>query len=201
MKSILPDALADTVTLKRRAYKLNTDVWHVMRALDVAHDPELMGPQQDAAAVWYLYRFPRPPRRMHRQAVEAAFALINEPGPYRVPKGGPRALSLTQDAGLICAAFMQLYGIDLIKESTRLDWRLFQAYLSGITDATRLGEIMSIRTQKMPKRTQYNGAQIAELQRLKSIYAITDNAAHGQSFEDGLAKMVQILTDMAQRNG
>lgn len=125
-------------------------------------------------------------------------ALTSE-SPYRLPRDKARTLDLTQDAAMICAAFRQLYGVDLPREASCLDWRLFQALLGGITDETRLGEIMSIRAQKLPRRTAHNGEQIRELQRLKMIYALRPGKGGGCSFEDGLKKMVEVLAAMAGR--
>lgn len=169
-------------------------MWHVMKAQEALNDGALLDVHRAQLAIWHLYRFPRP--RVSPEALDAAFALLNEPPPYRLPKGAP-TLSVEQDAALIVAAFRQLYGIDLPAECMQMDWRVFQALLSGITDGTRLGGVMEIRGRKLPKRTQHNGELIAEIQKAKSIYAITRKTG-GQGFEDGLKSMVEILAAMCE---
>ena len=78
-----------------------------------------------------------------------------------------------------------------------MDWRVFLALLGGITGGTRLGEVEGIRVRDLPKWTPYNGEERRELMRLKTIYAITNPAKSGRSFEDGLKAMAEILISMA----
>ena len=194
MKSILPTALGCDVMIDGKRYRLRPTVFHVLSAHEALEDELMQFPDRVKLAVWHLYRFPRP--RATDKAVTAAFDLLDEPSPYR-PADVPQSLSIEQDAALIVAAFRQQYGIDLNVESVRMDWRVFQALLGGITDATRIGEVMGIRTMKIPKRTQYNGEQIREIQKAKAVYALRGKHAQ-HSFEDGLRKMVEILTAMTE---
>ena len=197
MRSILPDALETRVNIDGRTYRLRSSVFHVLHALDALEDEALTTRDRERLAVWHLFCFPRP--RDNRKALDAALHLLLEESPYRHPRTNKRTLDLEQDAAMICAAFYQLYGIDLTRACIRLDWRMFQALLGGITDDTRLGEIMSIRTRDLPKRTAHNGEAIRELQRLKMIYAVCPgkHGSGGQSFEEGLRTMVEILAAMA----
>lgn len=191
MKTIID--LPVRVTLSGRVYRIRPTVKRVLAALDALEDDGLLYADRARLFVWLVYRFPRP--RATEEAVNAALDLLREEPPYR-RMDGPETLSLDQDAALIVAAFRQLYGIDLPGEAGRLDWRVFQALLSGITDGTRIGEIMGIRARKLPRWTAYNGEQIRELQKLKAVYALKKR--HGETFEDGLRHMAMVLASLAE---
>lgn len=196
MSLIAPGALDNRVRVGKRTYRMRPCVFHVLGAQAALEDKELQSGDRERLAVWHLFAFPRP--RDHQAAIRAALDMLTVRSPYRMPEDAPRTLDLMQDEALVCAAFRQLYGVDLTREARRMDWRVFQALLSGVTDDTRLGEIMSIRAQKLPRRTAHNGEQIRELQRLKAIYALRRTGAGGDSFEAGLKKMVEILAAMAE---
>ena len=191
MKTIID--LPRRVRVGRKEYRIRPTVKRVMAALSALDDEGLLIPDRARLFVWLLYRFPRP--RPSEEAVNAVLDFLREEPPY-VQERNVETLSLEQDAALIVAAFRQLYGIDLPREADTLDWRVFQALLSGITDGTRMGEIMTIRGQKLPRRTPYNGEQIREIQKLKAIYAIKKR--HGATFEDGLKHMAIVLASMAE---
>ena len=195
MKSILPTALETRVKVGRRTYRTRPSVAHVRLAIDALGDDGLLQADRLRLAVWHLYRWPRP--RPTQEAVDAAFKLLDEPPAYKPDPSVPQALSLEQDAAMIVTAFRQLYGIDLNKEAATLDWRVFEALLGGITDGTRMGEIMGIRTMKLPRRTMQNGEYIRDIQKLKLIYRITKPTGKGMSFEDGLRQMAVVLASMA----
>lgn len=67
------------------------------------------------------------------------------------------------DAGLIYAAFIQQYGIDLSEQD--IHWHKFQLLLSGITDETLLGKVMSYRA--------YEGDD-KEMLRMKRVWALPE---------------------------
>ena len=187
-----------TVTIDGREHRILPTVARVLRALEALTDEDLLEGDRLALAVCLLFRRPYPAARP--DAIEAAFAAINEPSPYRARDKGRRGLDYEQDANLIIAAFRQTYGIDLQREARRMDWRVFRALLSGIGTDTQLGQIIEIRTRDVPKRTKHNAEMIREIQRLKAEYAVRPRAGRGaDSYGEGLAKMALALTSMAKR--
>lgn len=76
----------------------------------------------------------------------------------------------TQDAGLVYAAFMQIYGIDLIAKTTRLHWWEFQALLTGLPSGTTLANVIDIRGKKIPNDASLEYKK--EIKRLKWRYRI-----------------------------
>jgi hypothetical protein len=197
MTGFLPSALEAEVRLGGRRHRLRPTVFHVMSAMEALKDELLTLEDRVRLAVWHLYRFPRP--RPTQAALEAAFKLLEEgaASPYGSDPKQVQALDFQQDAGMLIAAFRQQYGMDLVRESAALDWREFLALVGGITDGTRLGEIMGIRTRELPRRTAHNGEQIRDLQRLKMIYRIREPRGGKKSFEEGLKGMVEVLAAMA----
>ena len=61
------------------------------------------------------------------------------------------ALDYELDSDLIYSAFLQQYGIDLA-EVKELHWHKFCALLRGITDDTKLGQVMQYRCYEKDTR-------------------------------------------------
>lgn len=197
MRSILPTALETRVEVCGKWYRARPVVAHVMLGQEALRDGLLLPADGLKLAVWHFYTWPRP--KALREAVEAFFGLLDEPEPYRRSGARRQALDFEQDAALLTAAFRQLYGIDLWRECWTLDWRVFMALVSGITDAAALGDIMNIRTQDIPRHTQSNGEYIRHLQKAKAMYAIRKPAGQGQDFQRGLAGLFATLKGMSKQ--
>ena len=56
-----------------------------------------------------------------------------------------QSFSWSKDAGMIEAAFLQNYQIDLMKEQGKMHWTKFKALFDGLSDNTRLIKIIQIR--------------------------------------------------------
>lgn len=195
MKFLLPEALQTHVTLGKRRYRLKPTTANVIRAMHDLENPMLTPTDRVKLACWRLYAWPRP--KNAQAAVDAAFSLLNEPSPYKHLED-KQSLDITQDAAMIYAAFRQQYGINLMREVETLDWREFSALLGALTDDTAMGGIMGIRTMKIPKRTQHNGEQIKEIQKNKTIFALTNSKK--QSFEEGMKNMAMVLASIADES-
>lgn len=183
------------IAIGGRLFRMRPTVRNVIRATDVLDDMDMLPADRAALAVEVLFCRPRP--KDHNTALEAAFRVINEPSPYRTRANNARALDYKQDANLIVAAFRQLYAIDLQREAARMDWRVFRALLSGVTSETQLGQIIEIRTRKIPKQSKHNAEMVREMQRLRSEYAIRTRGKLGSGFDDGMKNMASMLLEMA----
>ncbi len=69
---------------------------------------------------------------------------------------------------------MQDYQIDLYDQVDKLDWRKFIYLFVGLSDKTKIMQVMSIRAREMPKPTKYNGEEISQLYKLKAYYSLDD---------------------------
>ncbi|MCY8408959.1 Gp15 family bacteriophage protein [Bacillus haynesii] len=79
-----------------------------------------------------------------------------------------------QDASYIYASFKAEYEIDLYEEQGRLNWFKFISLLNGLSDKSKIKEVVGIRAAKIPKRTQYNKEERDRLIQLKKLYALEE---------------------------
>lgn len=103
-----------------------------------------------------------------------------------------RSFDFKIDSMLIYAAFQQAYGIDLLQQQGRLHWWKFYSLFQALPKATKLREVMHIRTCDIPAPTKYNQAEIRNLQTLKQLYALPGSAS-GESYAQGLSALWDTL--------
>lgn len=77
--------------------------------------------------------------------------------------------SINHDGGLIYAAFLQSYGIDLIDQQGKLHWTKFVALLSGLPKDTKFIEICGYRSYEKPSKKDTLEKQMLKL---KELYAL-----------------------------
>ena len=98
------------------------------------------------------------------------------------------------DGEYIYASFMLDYGIDLLEMQGRLPWKKFIALFRGLSEQSKMREVIRIRTMEIPRFTGKNGKQIQEIQELKSYYALPVRGGGGQK---GLESLFSTLERMA----
>lgn len=103
-----------------------------------------------------------------------------------------------EDAEYIYASFMLDYGIDLIDAQGQLHWKKFIALFQGLSEQTKIREVMKIRSMEVPRYDGHNQKQIQEIQELKSYYALPVRGGGGQQ---GLDALFSALEAQAVRNG
>lgn len=100
-----------------------------------------------------------------------------------------RAYDFKQDDGMIYAAFMQQYGINLHTiSSSNLHWWEFSALFENLSDNTKMAKVMYWRTCDL------NGMSKAEqryIRKMRNIFAIKDDVSM-----DTQAKLIQRNVDM-----
>lgn len=79
-----------------------------------------------------------------------------------------------------------------------LDWKKFISLFHGLSEQTKIREVMRIRSMEVPKFTGKNGKQIQEIQDLKSYYALPVKGGGGQA---GLDALFSTLERMAVKDG
>ena len=109
-----------------------------------------------------------------------------------------RVLDFEYDGEYIYSSFMLDYGIDLINEQGRLPWKKFIALFQGLSENTKIRDVMRIRSMDTPKPTGKNGKQIQEILDLKSYYALPVKGGGGRS---GLDALFSALEGMAVKSG
>lgn len=157
----LYERLPDTVTVGRKKIKVDLDYRNVLRMLDILQRDDLIPEARDFLAAKCVCK--RPAKGMITELRKLLFA---EP-----PKGdGKRVTSFEQDAGLIRAAFRQVYGINLWKD--KLHWFEFIELMQGIPEGNRYSDVVGIRMREMPEPTKWNAKERAWLARAKAAVAL-----------------------------
>lgn len=99
-----------------------------------------------------------------------------------------------QDGEYIYSSFMSDYGIDLLSERGKLHWKKFIALFSGLSDQTKMHEVIGIRNMKVPRYNGHNQEEIQEIMELKSYYAL---GVKGHGGQEGLNTLFLTLERMA----
>ena len=106
-------------------------------------------------------------------------------------------LDFEYDAEYIYASFVLDYGIDLIDVQGKLSWKKFIALFEGLSEKTKIREVMRIRSMEIPQYNGHNQKQIQEIQELKSYYALPVKGGGGQQ---GLNALFSALERLAVNN-
>lgn len=112
-----------------------------------------------------------------------------------VPKSRARTVDFDLDGEYIYAGFLQDYGIDLIQQQGKLHWKKFLALFQGLSDDTRIKQIMQIRGMEEPKPTKHNQEQIQKIREMKAYYALPVRGGGGQGGLDSLFSMLERLAE------
>ena len=114
-----------------------------------------------------------------------------------------QSFSWSKDAGMIEAAFLQNYQIDLMKEQGKMHWTKFKALFDGLSDNTRLIKIIQIRQTTPSDVTKEEWPRIAQAQVTFSLDDPMKDAqkASKQSASFNTSAMFQALLDKAHRKG
>lgn len=95
-------------------------------------------------------------------------------------------LDFELDSDYIFSSFYLDYGIDLLDERGKMSWERFIALFRGLSERTKIREVMKIRRMEIPSYNGKNEKQIQNILRLKSYYALPVRNNSGQSGLDAL---------------
>ncbi len=99
-----------------------------------------------------------------------------------------------QDAALIRASLRQAYGIDWDEACGVVSWHEFLVLVGALPFDTPLGRAMYYRNPKnRPERTKYNEKQVAEFDRLHSLFRLEDK----KGSQDRIEAQQHAMDDMA----
>lgn len=137
MIDLTKKALPNTITVNGKAYSIYTDyrIW-LRFMIDV--DEKTSG-----FDVSYLFKNDMPPNISINDLM--SFASPKNELPRPIEHSSDILLDFKLDSDLIYSAFFGQYGIDLI-EVDNLHWHKFLALLSGITNGTKLSDVMGYRS-------------------------------------------------------
>lgn len=157
----LYERLPDSVMVGRKRVRVDLDFRNVLRMMDTLSRDDLTPEAREWLAGRCVCKRPIP-----GLIVAIKSLLFANP-----PKNdGKRITSFEQDAGLIRAAFRQVYGIDLWRE--KLHWLEFSELLQGIPEGNRYAETIGIRVREMPSPTKWNAKEREWLAKAKASVAL-----------------------------
>lgn len=190
------------VEFRGKRVRIRTAYWRVLTCFSVLDDPMLENMEKLETCLRLLI----PPRPIFRfsskekaELFRAIFDQFINANPVK-STSNEKHFDFIQDANYIVAAFWQCYGIDLFHKGRSLHWWVFQSLLNGLSDDTKLMQIISIRCRKIPKPTKYNAEERRELLRLKQVYRLKiSEEERKQQFQRGLANIATMLQGMASK--
>lgn len=196
---LITDLWDTTVTYQGRGYRTRAAYDTVLAVQKLYRDEKLSDPDKVSQALRMLLCSPC---RVSYLAMEKRFGLLEEifnqqiktDNGRQASSGKPRVVDFELDGEYIYAAFLQDYGIDLIEQQGKLHWKKFLALFQGLSDDTRIKQIMQIRGMDLPKPNKHNQDQIQKILELKSYYALPVRGGGGRS---GLNSLFDTLERMA----
>lgn len=174
----------------------------VLRVFDLYRDKELDEEQKlNAAFEMLTIEPPAFSASQKAEIIERVFAdfITVKSKPVANPR---RLYDFLQDGKYIYSSFMQDYGIDLIEQQGKLDWRKFIALFDGLSSKTKMSEVISIRAAEIPTGTvsaeQARAEQARKLREAKAYYAldVSEEEAEEQ-FQLGLERLADALQQRA----
>lgn len=182
------ERLPDAIEYQGKKYSLDLSYAAVFVASDVLDDTRMEPQTRVEVALDILVKDPHP---VDVALLETITRLLRDDAPKPI---GQKTMDIEQDWDYICAAFQQAYGINLYEDKTMHIMR-FKALLQAIPKDTKLAEIIGIRDATIPEPNKHNQRQIAELTRLKALYALRGDSS---SMQDGWKRLADVLLKRAK---
>ena len=181
------DALPDTILYEGNVYRLDLSYAVFFAVADALKDDRLMEGQKIELALDLFVKDPHP---ITPDLLSQIYGLLKDDR----PKSGESYMDIDQDWPYICAGFQQAYNIDLYTDKSIhiLRW---QALLQGLPKNTKLMDIIGIRAMEIPAPNNHNAKQIAEITKLKALYALENTA---MDFQTGLGGIFDLLEARAK---
>lgn len=195
---VLLDYSQNTVKYKGKRYRVNTAFDTVLLIHQLYEEPSLDAGDKITQALKMLTRNSFKVWLLSDMEKVELFEKIMEEKiqlPQRPQIGPPKKLmDFEADSDYIYASFKQAYGMDLVNERGKLQWKNFFELLDGLPDKTKLKEVMRIRAMEVPEPTKYNQKERQNIMELKAYYALPVKG----NGKDGLDILFTTLERMAE---
>ena len=187
----LYERLPDSVTVDGKRYKCDFDFRNVLKMLEIAQREDIVPDAKDYLCARCLCNAPKNAGKVY----DALCSILFE----KRPDGGEKRLtSYEQDAGLIRAAFRQVYGIDLFR--AKLHWFEFTELLQNLPEGNRYEEIIGIRARPIPAPNKYNQKEREWLMRAKQSVALhLTEQEQAKKYEKDVEKVFTGFLSMIQK--
>lgn len=127
--------------------------------------------------------------------IGAAFSLLCPPS----KSSGVRTFGWEQDAAVIYASFLSVYGLDLYAMRGKLHWMAFVSLLQNLPAESAFGRLVAIRTCEVPQVTEHNRKQVQALMKAKAANRLRLTKEEEKSqFQAGIAKLAEQMISSAK---
>lgn len=187
------ERLPDGVTVNGKHYKCNFDFRNVLKMLDIMQREDINPDARDYLCAKCVCR---PPNNA-RDVYNALCSMLFE----KPPQTGEKSLtSFEQDAGLIRAAFRQVYGIDLFRD--KLTWFEFKELLQNLPEGNRYNDVIGIRARPLPAPNKYNAKEREWLIKAKQSVALhLTEAEAAKKYDNDVSRIFAGLIAMIPKDG
>ena len=192
----LYEAIPTGVTVDGRFVPCNFDFRNVLKMLDVMQREDIYPDARDFLCVKCVALHPR-----KIKDASAVFKAIGELLFEKTPdSGGERVTSFEQDAGMIRAAFRQVYNIDLFRD--KLSWFEFTELLHNLPEGNKYSDVLGIRARPLPAPTKYNQKEREWLLNAKQRFRIhLTEAEAAKKYDHDVNSIFAGLMSMIPKDG
>ena len=190
------ERLPDSVKVGGKTYRCDFDFRNVLKMLEIMQREDLLDVAKDYHCVKCVIRR-RIPLNAATEICQALCDLLFEKPPETDEK---RIMSFEQDAGLIRAAFRQVYRIDLFRD--KLHWFEFTELLQNMPEGNRYEDVIGIRARPLPAPNKYNEKEREGLMKAKRLVALhLTEAEAAKKYDKDVGKIFAGLMSMIPKEG
>lgn len=169
--SLLTGVLPETVAVDGVRYGVRTDFRVGLRFDGLLWDRRVSPGMKVALGVGLFFgEGERPGDAVAAFEAVTGFYRGGETGVAEGARGGRRLVDFEKDAGLVYAAFLGQYGVDLME--ARMHWWVFRALFAGLSAEQEIVRVMAVRGAN-PAQAQ-GGAERAALARMQARVRLED---------------------------
>ena len=189
--------LTDYIIFEGKKYKLNISFNTVLDMYDIFKDGFLLDREKAQFALAMLIKRNKIP---DLKVLDIIFKEQIETFQRRSDGNQMRVVDFKQDSSFIYSSFLMDYGIDLVEQQGKLHWQKFIALFQGLSEKTKIREVMSIRARPIPRPDKHNQEYIKNLMELKRYYALEiSQEERERNFQAGLKNLAEALMARAER--
>jgi len=184
------------IKYKDKVYNINIAFNRVLRAIDILEDESLE--ESEKATYSYECFFDEKYKLNINEKVELVnkvFEHINSFARGKKKVNDEIVMDIKQDFEYIYSSFMMNYGIDLVEEVDKLSWIKFMSLLGGLSEKTKMSEVIKIRSMKVPKATKDNAEHRNNIIKMKAYYSLEQKEGN---FQQQLNDLFGTLKGMAK---
>lgn len=188
--------LTDYVIHEGKKIKLNISFDTVLKVYDIFKDGFLLDYEKAQFALALLVKGRKMP---DLKLLDVIFKEQIETFQHNSNKTSLRVVDFKQDSAYIYSSFLMDYGIDLVEQQGKLHWQKFISLFQGLSESTKIREVMSIRARPLPKPDKHNQEYIRSLMELKQYYALEiSQEEREKNFQEGLKRLAETLLARAK---